>query len=79
MEKRRLRDISEILRDEMRIRDRISRIMHRGPKTIPELAEALGMPSHEVLMFVMAMRRFGVIEELPKNKKEDYFHYKLTE
>lgn len=78
MEKRHLRDIRETLRDEMYIRDKIGRILHQGPKTIPELAEALNMPPHEVVMFVMAMRRFGMVEEMPKSKREDYFHYKLA-
>ena len=47
----------------------------KGPKTIPEIAEALGIPSADATMYVMAMRRYGLIEELPKERRERYFKY----
>ena len=75
MERRLPRDTFEVLRDEMYLKDRIADILRHGPKTIPELAGALNLPSHEVMMIVMAMRRFGVVEELPKNRRDDYFQY----
>jgi predicted transcriptional regulator len=61
----------------MYLRDRIVDILRSGPKTIPELARALNLPSHEVMMIVMAMRRYGYIEEIPKNRRDDYFQYKF--
>ncbi len=47
----------------------------KGPKTIPEIAEALGIPSADATMYVMAMRRYGLIEELPKERRDRYFKY----
>ncbi len=47
----------------------------QGPKTIPEIAKALGIPSADATMYVMAMRRYGLIEELPKERRERYFKY----
>jgi hypothetical protein len=72
------RDIGEVLRDEMIMKDRIASVLREGPKTIPEIAEALACPVREVTFWVMAMRRYGSLEELPKSKADDYFRYKLA-
>lgn len=72
-----LRPLAEVLRDEMVMKDRILALLREGPKTIPELAEALGFPPREVTLWVMAMRRYGALEELPKPKADDYFRYGL--
>lgn len=71
------RPLGEVLRDEMVMKERIAEALREGPKTIPELAEALAAPIHEVTFWVMGLRRYGSLEELPKPKAEDYFQYKL--
>ncbi len=71
------RDPSEVMRDEMVMKARIASLLREGPKTIPELAGALRRPSREVTLWVMALRRYGALEELPKAKAEDYYRYKL--
>ena len=70
-----LRPLAEVLRDEMVMRDRILALLGEGPRTIPELAEALACPPREVTLWVMAMRRYGALEELPKPRADDYFKY----
>ena len=72
------RDLGEVLRDEMVMKDRIASLLREEPKTIPEIAEALSCPVREVTLWVMAMRRYGSLEELPKPKAEDYFRYRLA-
>ena len=72
-----LRARAEILRDEMVQKDRIAALLRDGPKTIPALAEALGAPSHEVVCWVMAMRRYGQVEEKGKADGDGYFSYEL--
>lgn len=74
-----LRGFGEVLRDEWVMKDRIAVALQDGPKTIPEIAELIGSPSWEVTQWVMAMRRFGKLEEMPKGKADDYFQYKLME
>ena len=74
-----LRGFGEVLRDEWVMKDRIALALADGPKTIPELATLLGSPSREVTQWVMALRRYGKLEEMPKPKADDYFQYKLTE
>ena len=66
-----LRNLREVLRDELVERDRIAALLRHGPKTVPEIARALGVPEHEAMMWVMAMRRFGRVRELPKGRSED--------
>jgi hypothetical protein len=69
---------AEVMRDEMAMRERIAVALREGPKTIPELAAALGSPAPEVTLWVMALRRYGTVEELPKPKAEDYYRYRLS-
>jgi predicted Rossmann fold nucleotide-binding protein DprA/Smf involved in DNA uptake len=73
-----LRDFDEVLRDEMVQHDRISAALKDGPKTVPEIAEALGAPPSEVLQWVMAMRRYGQVRDLPKGRADDYYQYELV-
>ncbi len=35
-----------------------------GPLTVPEIAAAIGSPTHEVLFWVMGMRRYGTVVEV---------------
>jgi predicted Rossmann fold nucleotide-binding protein DprA/Smf involved in DNA uptake len=79
MERRVSRNLGEVLRDEMYMRDRIIKILSQGPKTIAEIAGGLGCPSDEVLIWVMGMRRYGVISEMPKARADDYYQYKLRD
>jgi hypothetical protein len=72
------RDLSEVMRDEMVMRPKIAAALADGARTIPEIAEAIGCPGHEVTFWVMAMRRYGALEELPKGKADDYYRYGLA-
>jgi hypothetical protein len=72
------RDIREIVHDEMIMKDRIAEILKDDPQTIPELAEAMGYPSHEVVIWLFAMRRYGDVEVVGKPDVDGYFKYKLV-
>ena len=73
------RDIHEIVHDEMIMKDRIAKILKDGPQTIPEIAEAMGFPSHEVVIWLFAMRRYGEVEVVGKPDVDGYFKYKLVQ
>ena len=73
-----LRDMLDIAQDEMVMRDRIASILAEGPKTIPELAETLGRPSREVMIWLFGMRRYGLIEEIGRADVDGYFRYELA-
>jgi len=72
------RDMREIVHDEMFMKDRIAKLLKGGPQTIPELAEALGCPSHEVAIWLFAMRRYGEVEAVGKADVDGYFKYELV-
>jgi hypothetical protein len=72
------RDLREIVHDEMIMKDRIAAILNGGPQTIPGLAEAMGYPSHEVVIWLFAMRRYGEVEVFGKPDVDGYFKYKLV-
>jgi hypothetical protein len=72
------RPLADVLRDEMTMKDRVVAVLRDGPKTIPEIAAALGAPEREVTLWVMSMRRYGALEELPKPRADDYFRYAIA-
>ncbi len=72
------RGIDEIVHDEMIMKDRIAKLLKDGPQTIPELAEALRYPSHEVTIWLFAMRRYGEVEVVGKPDLDGYFKYQLV-
>lgn len=74
-----LRNLGEVLRDELVERDRIAAALRPGPLTIPEVAHRLGAPVAETMKWVMAMRRYGRVRELPKARADDYYRYELVE
>jgi predicted Rossmann fold nucleotide-binding protein DprA/Smf involved in DNA uptake len=76
---KRQREIQEIVHDEMIMKDRIAKILKDGPRTIPELAKTMGYPSHEVVVWLFAMRRYGEVEVVGKPDVDGYFKYKLVE
>ena len=74
-----LRDTREIIREETLMHAPIRAALAGGPLTVPELAEALGCPSNEVLFWVMGMRRYGYVREVKGATDEGYFRYEALE
>ncbi len=74
-----MRDLAEVMRDEMVMRDKIKKLLPKEGMTVPEIAEALGTPSREVMLWVMAMWRYGHIKDLSKGRIDDYFKYAPAE
>ncbi len=72
------RDLREVIREEPVMRVRILAAMQDGPKTVPEIAVALGAPTHEVVFWVMGMRRYGWLAEIKGATVDGYFQYEPT-
>ena len=70
-----LRERREVMRDEMVMRDDLLAALEDGPKTVPEIARILGQPSHEVMVWVMSARRYGLVKESSEPTADDYFQY----
>ena len=72
------RDVREIIRDEHVMRPRILQVLADEPKTIPEIAVALNAPTHEVVFWVMGMRKYGFVAELKEATDDGYYPYQAV-
>lgn len=72
------RDLREVIRDEMVMKDKILAILKDGPRTVPEISEAMGCPSHEVMFWVMGMRKYGFVSETGEVTDEGYHKYQAA-
>jgi len=72
------REIREVIREEPAMRARILTLLADGPRTVPEIAESIGAPTHEVVFWVMGMRRYGWVAEIKGSADDGYFRYERT-
>jgi hypothetical protein len=72
------RDVREVIREEPVMRARILVALREGPLTVPEIAEAIHAPTHEVVFWVMGMRRYGWLAEIKGSDADGYFQYEPT-
>ena len=68
------RDTREVVRDEPLVRGRLLELLADGPLTVPELAAASGHPEDEVMLWLMGLRKYGHVAEIPE-ADGDYFRY----
>jgi hypothetical protein len=73
------RDIREIVRDEHLMRREILKAVESGPLTVPEIADAVGRPTHEVVFWVMGMRKYGYLSEIKEANDDGFFLYQAAE
>jgi hypothetical protein len=73
------RSVREIVRDEQVMRRRILAALADGPLTVPEIAVAVERPSHEVMFWVMGLRKYGWLGEIKEVTDEGYFRYQVVE
>jgi hypothetical protein len=73
------RPVREIIREEHIMRARILRLLEDGGLTIPEIAERLGAPTHEVTFWIMGMRKYGWVREDKEVTDEGYYRYEAIE
>jgi predicted Rossmann fold nucleotide-binding protein DprA/Smf involved in DNA uptake len=72
------RDVREIIREEPLVRGRILDALTDGPLTVPEIAAAIGEPEDEVMFWVMGMRKYGRLAELPDVTPDGYYRFQAT-
>jgi len=73
------RSVREIVRDEQVMRRRILEALEDGPLTVPEIAAAVERPSHEVMFWVMGLRKYGWLGEIKEATDEGYYRYQVVE
>jgi predicted ArsR family transcriptional regulator len=63
------------LKEQVKVEREIIRVLKEGPKTVPALAEATGFPTQAVFWHLIALRKYGKVEEA--EQEGDYFQYRL--
>lgn len=66
-----------LLKEQQAKRKAIRKAMEEGPKTVPEVTDLTGFASHDVMWYMMAMKKFGLIEELEMDG--EYYRYQLPQ
>ena len=66
----------DTVKTQQQIIKRITEQIKNDGKTVPEIAQATGLPASQVLMFVATLRKYGAITE--GTKDGDYFRYQIS-
>ncbi|HDJ22492.1 MAG: hypothetical protein B5M54_02840 [Candidatus Aminicenantes bacterium 4484_214] len=72
-------ELNEIIKKEIFFREKIVAALREKNLTVPEVAAQLGQPTYQVMYWMMALRKYGVIEETEEVTDEGYYKYKLVE
>ena len=67
----------ERLKNQKKIYRDINKVIKDEPKTVPEIAEAVGLETHIVLWNLTVLRKYGNVSET--GMSGEYFLYGLTE
>jgi len=70
-----LREPREVIREELLMHAPILAAVADGPMTVPQIAESVDAPAHEVVYWVMGMRRYGLLVESKEADDDGYFSY----
>lgn len=71
-----MRETREVVREEPLMHQPILAALAAGPLTVPQISEVIGKPAEETLIWVMGMRRYRKIVEIPESDEDDgYFRY----
>jgi len=52
-----------LLREQKRIQQEISQLLGEQPRTVPEVAAALGIPAAQALWYLAAMKKYNLVVE----------------
>jgi predicted transcriptional regulator len=52
-----------LLKEQKRVQQEICKAIRETPKTVPQIAEEIGMPPNEVLWYVASFRKYGLVVE----------------
>jgi predicted transcriptional regulator len=66
-----------LLKEQKAIRRQICQPMREASKTVPELAEASGIPADQVLWHITAMKKYGLVSE--DGMCGEYYLYQMAE
>jgi len=65
-----------LLKAQQAIRRQMCQVLRDGPKTVPEVATATGLPAHQVLWHITAMKKYNLVEET--GMCGEYYLYQMS-
>lgn len=65
-----------LLKEQTRIQQQIRQAIRERPRTVPEVAQVTGFPTHEVLWHITALRKYGEVVET--GLSDDYYQYQIV-
>ena len=73
------KEMQEKLKEQAKILNAIKKALREGPKTVPEISEATGLPTEVVFWYVATMLRYMEVEMVEKKETDngDYWVYRL--
>ncbi|SHF94802.1 hypothetical protein SAMN02745206_02964 [Desulfacinum infernum DSM 9756] len=72
-----IRRVSAQVKEQKKIIASITGELKKGPRTVPEIADAVGLLPREVLWWIASLKKYGVV--LEGEKQGAYFAYRLAE
>lgn len=66
-----------LLKEQRAIRKQLKKALADGPKTVPEIADIVDLPTGEVLWHVTAMKKYDLLVE--GDMDGEYYQYALAE
>ncbi len=66
-----------LLKTQKAIRRQICQQLRSGPKIVPEIAEITGLPAHDILWHITAMKKYDLIIEV--GQCGEYYQYALAQ
>jgi predicted transcriptional regulator len=65
-----------LLKEQQAIRRQLCQQLRSGPKIVPEIAEATGLPAYEVLWHITAMKKYDLVVEV--GQCGEYYQYTMA-
>jgi predicted Rossmann fold nucleotide-binding protein DprA/Smf involved in DNA uptake len=65
--------VQALLKEQKDIRRQLAQAMGDEPKTVPEIADASGLPAEQVLWHIIAMKKYDLVIEA--GQSDDYYLY----
>jgi predicted Rossmann fold nucleotide-binding protein DprA/Smf involved in DNA uptake len=53
-----------LYKEQRQMQNEICQLIRTEPKTVPQIATAIGKPAHQVLWFIAAMKKYGIVAEM---------------
>jgi DNA-directed RNA polymerase specialized sigma subunit len=68
----------DLRRTQLEVSAKFTKALGAGPKTVPEVATATGLPTREVLWYMMTYYKYGLVSVAGKTE-DGYYRYALKE